>query len=634
MRKRSKLLLGGLVSFLGILCVCGRTYASGAANPSAVSASKDNVIFEKTADWVKYNGSYTDEMGNPYAQIDISAKALPTEPENSVVEEEESIDVVLVLDCSTSMKEYNKLEKSKIEAEKFVNNFFDGSKDNRRVGIVLFSDEVFQCCDLSSNKDDVIDIIRAAETRPSTNIQVGIWIGEKMLEESSADNKYMVLLSDGMPTVGLYKTKFDSSCITYYGEEKFYQMRDELYQQEKIIYDETYLYTRPDSFDEIIDATIEQSKKTKDRIKGLKIITIGFDTTESQDNILSDIASEDEEGNRKLFYKGDVEVGEYISLDMTYQKIINIIDENKGYEVSNVKITDQLPNGIDLVNYEIIEGNNPKGDLVKEEEGIISQEWENNGNMETYHIRLIVSVNTDIMDKEYWNLTSFINTNGKSMDIFVDSTDSAVLEYKYEYTGKWDKIGLLSPMLDVDDILVEKDGCEEQIPEPTPTPILEIIPKPITNVSLTPEFEPTPEITLEPSIEPTPEITLEPSKEPTPEATLEPSIEPTSEVQLKKPIDDKSEEIIDIDDEKIPLNSDLDNTKKILPIIEDDEIDDTPKTGYPEDLELEDYKNQYLIIRKYGVSEKKYVLKNIWIAIGIVGILFSAGLAWTRSRKE
>ena len=43
-------------------------------------------------------------------------------------------------------------------------------------------------------------------------------------------------------------------------------------------------------------------------------------------------------------------------------------------------------------------------------------------------------------------------------------------------------------------------------------------------------------------------------------------------------------------------------------------------------------KNQYLIIRRYGICSKKYVMKNICIALSIVVIIFSAGLALLRGR--
>ena len=79
-------------------------------------------------------------------------------------------------------------------------------------------------------------------------------------------------------------------------------------------------------------------------------------------------------------------------------------------------------------------------------------------------------------------------------------------------------------------------------------------------------------------------------------------------------------------------NKDNKDNKELRPITED-EFDDTPKTGYPEDIELGDLKNQYLIIRRYGICSKKYVMKNICIALSIVGIIFSAGLVLLRGRK-
>lgn len=327
------------------------------------------------------------------------------------------------------------------------------------------------------------------------------------------------------------------------------------------------------------------------------------------------------------------------------------IDSSKGATVTNIKIFDQIPEGIELVNYEIIEGDNPIGKLSKSEDGIISQEWINDGEMGTYHMCLIVSVDTDVLDKEYWNFTSYINTNGKSMDISFDLSDSAVLEYKYTYTGEWDKIGLMSPQLNVEDIYAEKDKCEDiesilkpdLIPQLLPEPVIleEPISEPISNVISQPTPEPitiqtpTPTIELkakeeniieEVNQEETEELEIE-------EANLEVTTEPIVDVieEKNEPLYQEEKQTVNIEDEKIPLNTDKNENKKLLPIIED-EFDDTPKTGYPDDIELGDLKNQYLIIRRYGICSKKYVMKNICIALSIVVIIFSAGLALLRGR--
>ena len=108
--------------------------------------------------------------------------------------------------------------------------------------------------------------------------------------------------------------------------------------------------------------------------------------------------------------------------------------------------------------------------------------------------------------------------------------------------------------------------------------------------------------------------------------------------EKNEPLYQEEKQVVNIEDEKIPLNSDKKDNKdnkdnKELRPITEDEFDDTPKTGYPEDIELGDLKNQYLIIRRYGICSKKYVMKNICIALSIVGIIFSAGLVLLRGRK-
>ena len=647
MRKRSKLLLGALVSFVGILCICSRTYASGAENLSAVSDSKDNFIFEKSAKWVKYNDNYTDDNGKPYAQIDIKAKSKSMEPEYSAEKENKSIDVVLVLDCSYSMQCCDRLEKSKDAAIQFVDNFLDEDDKYLRVGVVLYSDWVIDACGLTTDKEKVINKINDSELFGETNIQSGLWLAQRMLNSSTADKKYAILLSDGAPTTYLRGYYIDQSCRAYYSPEEI----DEICTNENIIEIEEKEVA---SGENVVEKTVNQAHVMENLIENLEIFTVGYDTSEDGDVVLNDIASEDKETHNKLFFKKDAWYDEDIVLNKIYQSILKKIDSSKGAAVTNVKISDQIPEGIELVNYEIIEGDNPIGKLSKSEDGIISQEWINDGEMGTYHMRLIVSVDTDVLDKEYWNFTSYINTNGKSMDISFDSSDSAVLEYKYTYTGEWDKIGLMSPQLNVEDIYAEKDKCEdiESIPKPDlipellPEPVIpeEPISEPISNVisQSTPEpitiQTPTPTIELEVKEE---NIIEEVNQEETEELVTEEAISEVTAEPIEDVIEEKNEplyqeekQVVNIEDEKVPLNSDKkDNkdNKELLPIIED-EFDDTPKTGYPDDIELDDLKNQYLIIRRYGICSKKYVMKNICIALSIVGIIFSAGLILLRGR--
>lgn len=644
MRKRSKLLLGALVSFVGILCICGRTYASGAENLSAVSDSKDNFIFEKSAKWVKYNDNYTDDNGKPYAQIDIKAKSKSMEPEYSAEKENKSIDVVLVLDCSYSMQCCYRLEKSKDAAIQFVDNFLDEDDKYLRVGVVSYSDWVINACGLTTDKEKVINKINDSELFGETNIQSGLWLAQRMLNSSTADKKYAILLSDGAPSTYLRGYYIEESCKAYYSPEEI----DEICTNENITEIEEKEVA---SGENVVEKTVNQAHLMENLIENLEIFTVGYDTSEDGDVVLNDIASEDKETHNKLFFKKDAWYDEDIVLNKIYQSILKKIDSSKGAAVTNVKISDQIPEGIELVNYEIIEGDNPIGKLSKSEDGIISQEWINDGEMETYHMRLIVSVDTDVLDKEYWNFTSYINTNGKSMDISFDSSDSAVLEYKYTYTGEWDKIGLMSPQLNVEDIYAEKDKCEDiesilkpdLIPQLLPEPVIpeEPISEPISNVISQPTPEPitiqtpTPTIELkakeeniieEVNQEETKELEIE-------EANLEVTAEPIVDVieEKNEPLYQEEKQTVNIEDEKIPLNTDKKENKKLLPIIED-EFDDTPKTGYTDDIELGDLKNQYLIIRRYGICSKKYVMKNICIALSIVVIIFSAGLALLRGR--
>jgi len=117
----------------------------------------------------------------------------------------EGIDIMLVLDISSSMQAIdfrpNRLEAAKSVAQKFIEG-----RQNDRIGLVVFAAESFLQCPLTIDygvlKDllNQVDIIE--EKYDGTAIGMAIANATNRLRDSTAKSKIMILLSDGRNNAG------------------------------------------------------------------------------------------------------------------------------------------------------------------------------------------------------------------------------------------------------------------------------------------------------------------------------------------------------------------------------------------------------------------------------------------------
>ncbi len=117
----------------------------------------------------------------------------------------EGIDILLVLDISSSMKavdfQPNRLEAAKNVARKFI----EGRRDDR-IGLVVFGGESFLQCPLTIDYDVLKMLLQQVEIIEQkfdgTAIGLAIASGINRLRESAAESKVMILLSDGRNNAG------------------------------------------------------------------------------------------------------------------------------------------------------------------------------------------------------------------------------------------------------------------------------------------------------------------------------------------------------------------------------------------------------------------------------------------------
>jgi len=117
----------------------------------------------------------------------------------------EGIDIMLVLDISSSMRavdfQPNRLEAAKAVAQKFIQG-----RRNDRIGLVVFAAESFLQCPLTIDYNVLerflaqVDIVE--EEYDGTAIGMAVANGINRLRESEAQSKVMILLSDGRNNAG------------------------------------------------------------------------------------------------------------------------------------------------------------------------------------------------------------------------------------------------------------------------------------------------------------------------------------------------------------------------------------------------------------------------------------------------
>lgn len=118
-------------------------------------------------------------------------------------EVKQTSDVVLVIDHSGSMAREGRMEAAKSSAKTFVDKLLShNDADLTRIGLVSFGTEATQDLQLGTDKQKLDTAIDAIDIKGGTFTQDGIRKARLMLENSTADHKHIVLLSDGQPTFG------------------------------------------------------------------------------------------------------------------------------------------------------------------------------------------------------------------------------------------------------------------------------------------------------------------------------------------------------------------------------------------------------------------------------------------------
>jgi len=130
-------------------------------------------------------------------------------PQSSSKEQEvitEGVDIVLAMDVSSSMLAEDFKPNNRLEAAKSVAREFIKSRNNDRLGMVVFAGESFTQCPLTLDYGVLLTLLEeiqiADENWDGTAIGMGLVNAVNRLKDSKAKSKVIILLTDGVNNRG------------------------------------------------------------------------------------------------------------------------------------------------------------------------------------------------------------------------------------------------------------------------------------------------------------------------------------------------------------------------------------------------------------------------------------------------
>jgi Ca-activated chloride channel family protein len=135
----------------------------------------------------------------------VVAMARPQTGRSESKVKSEGIDIVLLLDTSSSMQAQDFKPKNRLQAAKQVMGDFIRKRTTDRIGLVVFSAQSITQCPLTLDHDILLDLVERVEfgmLEDGTAIGSALATACNRLKDSEAESRIVVLLTDGRNNMG------------------------------------------------------------------------------------------------------------------------------------------------------------------------------------------------------------------------------------------------------------------------------------------------------------------------------------------------------------------------------------------------------------------------------------------------
>ena len=206
-RKRRRTFLARfMVLFMIINLLSGVNPSVVKADESPAKSYKNYSPVEGTADNEGISISKEVLAENADGTFDVKLTVTGAE---KITKKNKKTDIVLVVDTSGSMREPKagnyytdkRINNAKEAATSFVNAMIkESGKGDIKIGLVSFASDAEKKSNLTNNKDSLNNAIQTLTAEGGTYTQEGLKLANEILRGGAAEEKIIVLISDGKPT--------------------------------------------------------------------------------------------------------------------------------------------------------------------------------------------------------------------------------------------------------------------------------------------------------------------------------------------------------------------------------------------------------------------------------------------------
>ena len=130
-----------------------------------------------------------------------------------------SADIVIVMDVSSSMYPTD-ITEAKSAASQLCDRLNEKKNAKIKVGIVTFDQEAHELTNGLVSVEEAKEKVESITRSSDTNMMAGLIAGKKMLDEGTSSDKYMVIMSDGIPTYWVENGATISKKVEHYANNQ------------------------------------------------------------------------------------------------------------------------------------------------------------------------------------------------------------------------------------------------------------------------------------------------------------------------------------------------------------------------------------------------------------------------------